>query len=52
MLDKGVATTPWDAGRPDQQQPVEGVTGGWLDAAPDAEINRILRETIRSAQNS
>jgi aryl-alcohol dehydrogenase-like predicted oxidoreductase len=46
MLDKGITTALWGARRPDQLQPVEGVTGWWLDAAADAEIDRILGETI------
>jgi aryl-alcohol dehydrogenase-like predicted oxidoreductase len=45
-LDKGITTALWGARRPDQLQPVREVTGWSLDDAADAEIDRILRETI------
>ena len=46
MLDQGITTALWGARRPDQLQPVDGVTGWSLDAAAKAEIDRILRDTI------
>lgn len=46
MLDKGITTALWGARRPDQLRPVEEVTGWRLDAPAEAEIDRILRETI------
>lgn len=46
MLDKGITTALWGARRPGQLQPVEEVMGWWLDAAAEAEIDRILRQTI------
>jgi aryl-alcohol dehydrogenase-like predicted oxidoreductase len=46
MLDQGITTALWGARRPDQLQPVDEVTGWWLDAPAKAEIDRILRETI------
>jgi aryl-alcohol dehydrogenase-like predicted oxidoreductase len=46
MLDQGITTALWGARRPDQLQPVDEVTGWWLDAPAKAEIDRILRESI------
>jgi aryl-alcohol dehydrogenase-like predicted oxidoreductase len=46
MLDQGITTALWGARRPDQLQPVDEVTGWSLDASAQAEIDRILRETI------
>ncbi|MGB6394820.1 MAG: aldo/keto reductase, partial [Bradyrhizobium sp.] len=46
MLDQGITTALWGARRPDQLQPVDGVTGWSLNAAAKAEIDRVLRETI------
>jgi hypothetical protein len=36
----------WGARHPDQLQPVDEVTGWWLDSPIKAEIDRTLRETI------
>jgi aryl-alcohol dehydrogenase-like predicted oxidoreductase len=46
MLDQGITTALWGARRPDQLQPVDGVSGWQLDAAARAEIDRLLKETI------
>jgi aryl-alcohol dehydrogenase-like predicted oxidoreductase len=46
ILDNGITTALWGARRPDQLQPVKAVMGWRLDAPADAEIDRILRETI------
>jgi len=46
MLDQGITTALWGARHPDQLQPVDALTGWWLDAPAKAEIDRILRETI------
>jgi aryl-alcohol dehydrogenase-like predicted oxidoreductase len=46
MLDQGITTALWGARRPDQLQPVDEVTGWWLDAPAKAEIDLILRESI------
>jgi aryl-alcohol dehydrogenase-like predicted oxidoreductase len=46
LLDQGTTTALWGARRPDQLQPVDEVFGWSLDAAANAEIDRILRETI------
>jgi aryl-alcohol dehydrogenase-like predicted oxidoreductase len=46
MLDQGITTALWGARHPGQLQPVDEVTGWWLDAPAKAEIDRILHETI------
>jgi aryl-alcohol dehydrogenase-like predicted oxidoreductase len=46
MLDQGVTTALWGARHPEQLQPVDQITGWRLDAAAQAEIDRILDETI------
>jgi aryl-alcohol dehydrogenase-like predicted oxidoreductase len=46
MLDQGITTALWGARRPDQLQPVDDVIGWSLDAFAEAEIDRILSETI------
>jgi len=46
MLDQGITTALWGARHPDQLQPVDEVTGWWLDAPAKSDIDRILRETI------
>ena len=46
VLDQGITTALWGARHPDQLQPVDEVTGWWLDSPIKAEIDRILRETI------
>ena len=46
VLDQGITTALWGARRPDQLQPVDEVPGWRLDDAAQAEIDRILRETI------
>jgi aryl-alcohol dehydrogenase-like predicted oxidoreductase len=46
MLDQGVTTALWGARRPEQLQPIDGVSGWSLDDAARAEIDRILRESI------
>jgi aryl-alcohol dehydrogenase-like predicted oxidoreductase len=47
MLDQGTTTALWGARHPGQLQPVDEVTGWSLDASAKAEIDQILRETIR-----
>jgi aryl-alcohol dehydrogenase-like predicted oxidoreductase len=47
MLDQGITTALWGARHPDQLLPVGEITGWRLDASTKAEIDRILRETIR-----
>ena len=46
MLDQGVTTALWGARHPEQLQPIDQVVGWRLDAAAQAEIDRILDETI------
>jgi aryl-alcohol dehydrogenase-like predicted oxidoreductase len=46
LLDQGITTALWGARHPDQLEPVDEVTGWWLDALAKAEVDRILRETI------
>ena len=46
MLDQGITTALWGARRPGQLQPVDEVSGWWLDAPAKAEIDRILSATI------
>jgi aryl-alcohol dehydrogenase-like predicted oxidoreductase len=46
LLDQGITTALWGARHPDQLEPVDEVTGWWLDAPAKAEVDRILRETI------
>ena len=46
MLDQGMTTALWGARHPDQLHPVDEVAGWRLDAPANAEIDRILRETI------
>ncbi len=46
VLDQGITTALWGARHPDQLRPVDEVTGWRLDDAAQAEIDRILRETI------
>jgi len=46
MLDQGITTALWGARHPGQLDPVDAVTGWRLDTATEAEIDRILRETI------
>jgi aryl-alcohol dehydrogenase-like predicted oxidoreductase len=46
MLDQGITTALWGARHPGQLQPVDEVSGWWLDAPAKAEIDRILRQTI------
>ena len=41
LLDQGITTALWGARRPDQLQPVDDVSGWWLDAPAKAEIDRI-----------
>jgi aryl-alcohol dehydrogenase-like predicted oxidoreductase len=47
MLDQGITTALWGARHPGQMQPVDEVSGWWLDAPAKAEIDRILDATIR-----
>jgi aryl-alcohol dehydrogenase-like predicted oxidoreductase len=47
MLDQGITTALWGARHPGQLQPVDDVSGWWLDAAARAEIDRILDAAIR-----
>jgi len=46
MLDQGITTALWGARHPGQLQPVDEVSGWWLDAPAKVEIDRILRATI------
>jgi aryl-alcohol dehydrogenase-like predicted oxidoreductase len=46
VLDQGISTALWGARRPDHLDPVDAVAGWRLDAAAQAEIDRILRATI------
>jgi aryl-alcohol dehydrogenase-like predicted oxidoreductase len=46
MLDQGISVALWGARRSDQLQPAAEVAGWSLDAAAQAEIDRILAETI------
>ena len=46
LLDQGITTALWGARHPDQLEPVDEVTGWWLDSPIKAEIDRILLETI------
>jgi aryl-alcohol dehydrogenase-like predicted oxidoreductase len=46
-LDQGITAALWGARRPDQLDPVDGVSGWSLDAAAKAEIEAILREEIK-----
>jgi aryl-alcohol dehydrogenase-like predicted oxidoreductase len=46
MLDQGITTALWGARHPGQLQPVDDVSGWWLDAPAKAEIDRILRRSI------
>jgi aryl-alcohol dehydrogenase-like predicted oxidoreductase len=46
MLDQGITTALWGARHPGQLQPVDEVTGWSLDGRANAEIDRILRESI------
>ena len=47
LLDQpGLSIALWGARRPDQLDPVDGVTGWSLDAEVMAEIDRILAETV------
>jgi aryl-alcohol dehydrogenase-like predicted oxidoreductase len=48
-LDQGITAALWGARRPDQLDPVDGVSGWSLDAAAKAEIEAILREEIKDA---
>jgi aryl-alcohol dehydrogenase-like predicted oxidoreductase len=47
MLDQGITTALWGARHPGQMQPVDEVSGWWLDAPAKAEIDRIMDATIR-----
>jgi aryl-alcohol dehydrogenase-like predicted oxidoreductase len=47
MLDQGITTALWGARHPGQMQPVDEVSGWWLDAPAKAEIDCILAATIR-----
>jgi aryl-alcohol dehydrogenase-like predicted oxidoreductase len=46
MLDQGITTALWGARHPGQLQPVDEVSGWWLDAPAKAEIDRILNTTV------
>jgi aryl-alcohol dehydrogenase-like predicted oxidoreductase len=46
MLDQGITTALWGARHPNQLQPVDEVVGWSLDPCAEAEIEKILRETI------
>jgi aryl-alcohol dehydrogenase-like predicted oxidoreductase len=46
MLDQGITAALWGARHPGQLQPVDEVSGWWLDAPAKAEIDRILSATI------
>jgi aryl-alcohol dehydrogenase-like predicted oxidoreductase len=47
MLDQGITTALWGARHPGQLQPVGEVSGWEVDAPAKAEIDRILKATIR-----
>jgi aryl-alcohol dehydrogenase-like predicted oxidoreductase len=47
MLDRGITTALWGARHPGQLLPVDEVSGWHIDASTMADIDRILRETIR-----
>jgi aryl-alcohol dehydrogenase-like predicted oxidoreductase len=47
MLDQGITTALWGARHPAQLIPVNEVSGWHLDAHAKAEIDRILRQTVR-----
>jgi aryl-alcohol dehydrogenase-like predicted oxidoreductase len=47
MLDQGMTTALWGARHPGQLEPVDEVSGWELDASAKAEIDRILKATIR-----
>jgi aryl-alcohol dehydrogenase-like predicted oxidoreductase len=46
MLDQGVTTALWGARQPEQLQPIDQIMGWQLDASAQAEIDRILDESI------
>jgi aryl-alcohol dehydrogenase-like predicted oxidoreductase len=46
VLDQGITTALWGARHPDQLRPVDEITGWRLDDPAQAEIDRILHETI------
>jgi aryl-alcohol dehydrogenase-like predicted oxidoreductase len=46
MLDQGITTALWGARHPGQLQPVDEVSGWWLDEPAKGEIDRILRATV------
>ena len=46
LLDQGATTALWGARRPQQLQPIDQIMGWRLDGAAQAEIDRILDETI------
>jgi aryl-alcohol dehydrogenase-like predicted oxidoreductase len=46
MLDQGVTTALWGARHPEQLQPIDRIMGWRLDASAQAEIDRILDESI------
>ena len=46
MLDQGVTTALWGARHPEQLQPIDQIMGWQLDASAQAEIDRILDESI------
>src|SRR6202047_3697209 len=46
MLDQGITTALWGARHPAQLEPVDEVSGWSLDAADQAEIDRILAATV------
>jgi aryl-alcohol dehydrogenase-like predicted oxidoreductase len=46
MLDQGITSALWGARRPEQLQAVDAVSGWSLDASAEAEVDRILRDTI------
>jgi aryl-alcohol dehydrogenase-like predicted oxidoreductase len=47
MLDQGITTALWGARHPGQLEPVDQVSGWEVDASAKAEIDRILKATIR-----
>jgi aryl-alcohol dehydrogenase-like predicted oxidoreductase len=46
MLDQGITVALWGARHPDQLRPTTEVAGWSLDDAAEAEIDRILDESI------
>lgn len=46
LLDRGVGIALWGARKPEQLDPIDGMTGWTVDAAAQQEIDRILIDTV------